>query len=330
MRPTTRSQVGAPPSEPAPSRVQGIPAQSTNDNTENVFEAGNMKEKKPRHRITRHQLDRLEALYEENTHPSRQVKQSLANDVGLPLKNITIWFQNKRQTNRRKSRRFTNREETGRIVEPAPLELGPSTRLLLGLTPEPASSEKESPSVRKDRSSRERTATPTPSVSAGRSANATPSLRREEAYAQDIWAHMPSSPPTPALVHTSIDTASPSMLLFEDDVFGPVIASHQVRTPIAGMRKPDLEWACARAEKRSRIRTSACRSQWSPDISSDLDVLRTGKHRVELDEGPDNSKSQTFYPDIPIPAEYRALFPVDMIEGASLLLGLKHAGGGRT
>ena len=55
----------------------------TDENNANVFEAGTMKEKKPRHRITRTQLERLEALYKENSHPTRQIKQSLASEVGL-------------------------------------------------------------------------------------------------------------------------------------------------------------------------------------------------------------------------------------------------------
>ena len=82
MRPSTRSRSAA-----APVADQGNPdsgEQPTDENNENVFEAETMKEKKPqRHRITRSQLERLEALYKENSHPTRQIKQSLASEVGL-------------------------------------------------------------------------------------------------------------------------------------------------------------------------------------------------------------------------------------------------------
>ena len=39
--------------------------------------------KKSRHRMTNQQLDRLEALYQKSTHPSRQAKQELGDEVGM-------------------------------------------------------------------------------------------------------------------------------------------------------------------------------------------------------------------------------------------------------
>lgn len=41
------------------------------------------KTKKSRHRMTNQQLDRLEALYQHSTHPSRQAKQELGDKVGM-------------------------------------------------------------------------------------------------------------------------------------------------------------------------------------------------------------------------------------------------------
>ena len=41
------------------------------------------KTKKSRHRMTNQQLDRLEALYQKSTHPSRQAKQELGEQVGM-------------------------------------------------------------------------------------------------------------------------------------------------------------------------------------------------------------------------------------------------------
>ena len=40
-------------------------------------------EKKPRHRMTDLQLERLEALYQQDTHPSREQKQALGDEVGM-------------------------------------------------------------------------------------------------------------------------------------------------------------------------------------------------------------------------------------------------------
>ncbi|KAH9937269.1 uncharacterized protein B0H18DRAFT_1113126 [Fomitopsis serialis] len=194
MRPTTRSQAGA----PAPGPVEDVPVQGAINNIEQVFEVESMKEKKPRFRITQQQLERLEALYKQNTHPSRQIKQSLANDVGLPLKNITIWFQNKRQTIRRRSARFAENVEPERAPGPSSNDCGPSTRILLGLTPEPAIPAKDSPSATKERPIKERAATPTPTpISAA--TYAAPGPRLGQVYMQDLWAYLPSSPPTPTL-----------------------------------------------------------------------------------------------------------------------------------
>ena len=40
-------------------------------------------EKKPRHRMTDLQLERLEALYQQDTHPTRDQKQALGEEVGM-------------------------------------------------------------------------------------------------------------------------------------------------------------------------------------------------------------------------------------------------------
>ena len=40
-------------------------------------------DKRPRHKMTEHQLQRLEELYQANTHPSREEKDELANEIGM-------------------------------------------------------------------------------------------------------------------------------------------------------------------------------------------------------------------------------------------------------
>ncbi|KZT75042.1 hypothetical protein DAEQUDRAFT_807306 [Daedalea quercina L-15889] len=330
---TTRSQAAA---LPAPGQSHDIPVpQAANENVENVFVVETMKEKKSRLRITQSQLERLDALYNENTHPSRQVKQSLANELSLPLKNITIWFQNKRQMTRRKSSRFTSREGLEEV--PGPRECGPSTKILLGLTSDPASSREDTPSPDAKQGSPIKDRSDTPASVRVLQAAGKPSAAASRPggfHVQDLWNYYPASPLTPTLVNSSVDSVSPSMLLPEDDVFGPVIASAQGPRFFTG-RKPDLEWACAREEERSRILTSACRS---PDLSSGLKgVLDAGAQSDQGQQvrspallGPQprgevqDLKDQAFCTDVSIPAEYYALFPVDMIEGASLLLNLKY------
>lgn len=40
-------------------------------------------DKKPRHRMTEKQLERLETLYDQDTHPTREQKQALGEEVGM-------------------------------------------------------------------------------------------------------------------------------------------------------------------------------------------------------------------------------------------------------
>ncbi|KAI0778383.1 hypothetical protein BD413DRAFT_630767 [Trametes elegans] len=61
-------------------------------------------EKRARHKMTDVQLQRLEELYQADTHPSREAKNDLARELGMSVKTVLIWFQNRRQDRRRKTR----------------------------------------------------------------------------------------------------------------------------------------------------------------------------------------------------------------------------------
>ncbi|KAF9225469.1 hypothetical protein BS17DRAFT_801492 [Gyrodon lividus] len=56
-----------------------------------------------RRRNTPAQLKALRQLFETAPHPAREQRQALANELGMELKSVTNWFQNRRQTTRRKS-----------------------------------------------------------------------------------------------------------------------------------------------------------------------------------------------------------------------------------
>lgn len=56
-----------------------------------------------RRRNTREQTEALQKVYAMTAHPSRGQRQSLADELGMELKSVTNWFQNKRQTSRKKS-----------------------------------------------------------------------------------------------------------------------------------------------------------------------------------------------------------------------------------
>ncbi|KAL4246282.1 Homeobox DNA-binding [Abortiporus biennis] len=57
--------------------------------------------KRTRKRFTNSQLIMLEQLFHQCSHPSREAREALAKDAGLELRSVTVWFQNKRQTERR-------------------------------------------------------------------------------------------------------------------------------------------------------------------------------------------------------------------------------------
>ncbi|KAG8219523.1 hypothetical protein J3R82DRAFT_473 [Butyriboletus roseoflavus] len=60
-----------------------------------------MSNRKARHRVSITELARLEDVFRQETHPSRQQKRDLAAELGMDYKTVTIWFQNKRQTSKR-------------------------------------------------------------------------------------------------------------------------------------------------------------------------------------------------------------------------------------
>ena len=58
--------------------------------------------KRKRIKLTKTQLARLERVFITATHPGKAVKQQLSGEIGIPVKNIQIWFQNRRQKEKRK------------------------------------------------------------------------------------------------------------------------------------------------------------------------------------------------------------------------------------
>ncbi|KAH7926827.1 hypothetical protein BV22DRAFT_1127833 [Leucogyrophana mollusca] len=57
--------------------------------------------RRTRKRFTSVQLMMLEQLYHQTSHPTREERETVANSAGMEIKSVTIWFQNKRQTERK-------------------------------------------------------------------------------------------------------------------------------------------------------------------------------------------------------------------------------------
>lgn len=62
------------------------------------------KQKKPRHRHSPEQLAALNRLFEQNEHPSLDIRSSLAERLGMETKTVNAWFQNKRASSKRRTR----------------------------------------------------------------------------------------------------------------------------------------------------------------------------------------------------------------------------------
>ncbi|KAG8819602.1 hypothetical protein FRC17_010381 [Serendipita sp. 399] len=59
------------------------------------------KQRRTRKRITQSQLVALENLFTQSSHPSQQQRELLARTIRMEVKNVTIWFQNRRQAARK-------------------------------------------------------------------------------------------------------------------------------------------------------------------------------------------------------------------------------------
>ncbi|KZP28808.1 hypothetical protein FIBSPDRAFT_992917 [Athelia psychrophila] len=162
-----------------------------------------------RRKVTPEQLVALNLLFEVKSHPSREDRVALAIQMDMELKTVTNWFQNRRQTSKRRSRALSSR--------------GPAISQNASKTSLPA--RKLHPSISLDNIAglheREIKDT-TPS---------TPSKPQRSASFGDhdeIWAHMLSSPCVPP--------SSPS-----------AERVRMLAVPPNSRTRRSLEWACARA-----------------------------------------------------------------------------------
>lgn len=67
------------------------------DATQEILKSYQVREcKRSRIKLTTEQLHTLEMCFWENSHPSAKIKESLSYALQIPLKNLQIWFQNRR------------------------------------------------------------------------------------------------------------------------------------------------------------------------------------------------------------------------------------------
>ena len=268
------------------------------------------------------QLQRLEELYQIDTHPSREQKQALGEAVGMwvssrflmtvlhlistprDTRTVTVWFQNRRQLAKKNTS----------IVNATPQLM---SRLPLGIVSHRNSSDaSRAPSV---------VSSVSQSSVSDRKSPRPPSRHLK----RDLWEYLPSSPPTSAPV-SAATSAMPSPIAKR--------LSHIVVTGKENLRdgdrkrKPILEWACARAAKRQR------REREDEDLDVDITDVEDGADFEDtlVDIAVPDVKGKRKEPPVTlptsasltafvIPAEYNAKFAPDVVLGASLLLTFQHS-----
>ncbi|KAH9942940.1 hypothetical protein B0H21DRAFT_695671 [Amylocystis lapponica] len=287
------------------------------------FSAGTLEEaqeKKSRHRMTDLQLSRLEALYERTTHPNRTEKQTLSNDVGMSFKTVNIWFQNKRQTARRRH---------------AAASIPPTASAVCIDTQYNSPVSACAPSAARP---------PLATVSHGGNAldlplpqvHPKPAAGKVTVPPAELWTYLLSSPPS-----------SPGRAALGFRHWAPSVSPAPPTPPRAaalrstagctggaesGKRPRILEWACARAEKRRRVAggdedgSSGLGGSDTPDETNlRAQVVSMGKtdHRPSARSRTPPGLAQT--PATARPQGYSTAFSPDVILGASLLLTFKHS-----
>ncbi|KAK0465967.1 homeodomain transcription factor [Desarmillaria tabescens] len=185
--------------------------------------------RRTRKRFTSVQLMMLENLFHQTSHPSREQRDGVAKAGAMELKSVTIWFQNKRQMERKGS--------LNNIPSPidAAEDVAPVTK------PKPKSKPKPYASQLAARPSLDHIA----SRSERHHAPSTPS--RKQNRDASLWDNMPSSPPAPP-------TSPPEK---EYVAFGKLTRRHT------------LEWACARRRMAEKERGTADDGEETDDATDE-------------------------------------------------------------
>ncbi|KAM5533969.1 hypothetical protein V8D89_012394 [Ganoderma adspersum] len=264
-------------------------------------------EKRPRHKMTDYQLQRLEELYRADTHPTRSAKEALAMEVGMNVKSVLIWFQNRRQDRSRKAKAIATPPLT-RNIRPSPLRAKPinlskhasplarnaaarARGAVAKGKPFPLPS---SPRVAPSSNPSKETTPVTPQTvhqtsplkgayshlrqpSSRPCRSTSPDTPRSEKRSPNLWKHLPPTPPSrgrkpPQRPSSSPTRGSPLKPLGD--------ASNIVHVQATGRsEKPTLEWACANSAARRKHGLAVYRDEddsagESTDVEDDLAVTR--------------------------------------------------------
>ncbi|KAH6916642.1 hypothetical protein BKA70DRAFT_1555289 [Coprinopsis sp. MPI-PUGE-AT-0042] len=169
--------------------------------------------RRTRKRFTNSQLTMLENLFHRTSHPSREEREAVAKAGQMEIKSVTIWFQNKRQTERKSAAS----KETTSSRTASPSFSSSSAKSLLSVSGRPSL---DKIATRTEMRNHHGSRTPRRHTTSGTGGHG----------GEHIWDHMPSSPLVPP---------SPA-------------TSDYAEYPKNSRSKRTLEWACAAARASER------------------------------------------------------------------------------
>ncbi|KAF8274163.1 hypothetical protein EI94DRAFT_1794790 [Lactarius quietus] len=316
-----------------------------------------------RHRMTSDKLETLDAFFRRNTHPSRKEKEAICKDLDMDLKTVTIWFQNKRQTvarSRKQSESFKFSSEspvptaamdllasTSATMTPLTTETatrrdsgsgGSSARCLSRHNLDPPASQllyasscapypsavdlqpcipRSGPTTAQDSNvfgsgfQPREMSTAVVRVSSPSSSPEGPESRQPRnhhwpIHPENLWKYIPSSP---VQQEQPVPTSSPDV---SPDIG---VVGGSAGTPLR--RRPrTLEWACARSAKRRRANLDDHCEDGATDAGCNAEERSAICH------------SPCCISKARVPPECYGNYPLDVVRGAVLLLGLKDAAHG--
>ncbi|KAA1467970.1 homeobox-domain-containing protein [Dentipellis sp. KUC8613] len=173
-----------------------------------------------RRRATDTQIQALYSVFETNPYPTREERSSLAEEIGMEYKTVTVWFQNRRQSAQRKAwtqnSRARKRAEARQLADAE--DTTPRGKSMMSLDHIASLNERSS-------SHAPPTLSPGPLLTPRKAnSHACPTTPLSSI---ELWRHMPSSPPE--------DPASPGIDKLRLSVL-----------PAQAKSTQSLEWACAK------------------------------------------------------------------------------------
>ncbi|KAH9065811.1 homeobox domain-containing protein [Lactarius vividus] len=133
------------------------------------------------------QIQRLQAIFDSSRYISKEERSALAHEIGLDVKFITVWFQNRRQSDKRKAwtkrDRARKKENTCHRIQIHTVFSKP----VVSLDQIASRLERVQSPVLPD--------TPRAVLSIQKPGNSLEPVTPTQSKPEALWAHMPSSPP---------------------------------------------------------------------------------------------------------------------------------------